>query len=59
MTGIERRQSHRDLLIMDRSAIPELPRYYYDIDCKPDVAMIQVAPMDVHGFLTSDRVHRI
>ncbi|MCI7247739.1 MAG: butyryl-CoA:acetate CoA-transferase [Campylobacter sp.] len=28
----------------------ELPRYYHKVDCKPNVAIMQVAPMDKHGY---------
>lgn len=50
MTGIERKAIAQGFAYYGPIRYSELPRYYYDMDCKPDVAMIQVAPMDVHGF---------
>ena len=50
MTGIERKAINEGFAFYGPIRYSELPRYYRDIDCKPDVVMIQVAPMDVNGY---------
>ena len=57
MSGIERKYINRGFSYYAPIRYSELPRYYYDLDCKndeldcpDDVAMFQVAPMDKHGY---------
>ena len=50
MSGIERKYISRGFAYYAPLRYSELPRYYYDLDCKNDVAMFQVAPMDKHGY---------
>ena len=50
MSGIERKYISRGFAYYAPIRYSELPRYYYDLDCKNDVAMFQVAPMDKHGY---------
>lgn len=50
MSGIERKLINRGCAYYAPIRYSELPRYYRDSDTPDDVAMFQVAPMDVHGF---------
>ncbi len=50
MSGIERKLIARGCAYYAPIRYSELPRYYRDSDCPDDVAMLQVAPMDRHGF---------
>jgi len=50
MSGIERKLISRGCAYYAPIRYSELPRYYRDIDCPDDVVMIQVAPMDNHGY---------
>lgn len=50
MSGIERKLIARGCAYYAPIRYSELPRYYRDSDCPDDVAMLQVAPMDIHGF---------
>lgn len=50
MSGIERKYISRGFAYYAPIRYSELPRYYRDSATPDDVAMIQVAPMDKHGF---------
>lgn len=50
MSGIERRAADKGLAFYSPLRYSELPRYYREHIAPPDVACIQVAPMDKHGF---------
>lgn len=50
MGGLERKYIARGLAYYAPIRYSELPRYYRDSDTKVDVVMIQVAPMDKHGY---------
>lgn len=52
MTGIERKAIAKGFSYYAPIRYSELPRYYYDIDSKPDVAMLQVTPMDSKGYFS-------
>ena len=49
-SGIERKAAERGLAFYAPLRYSELPRYYRENIAPLDVAMIQVAPMDRHGF---------
>ncbi|MCH5332909.1 MAG: butyryl-CoA:acetate CoA-transferase [Agathobacter sp.] len=48
--GFERKLIARGCCYYAPIRYSELPRYYRDLPFKTDVAMLQVAPMDQHGF---------
>lgn len=50
MGGIERKAIAQGFSYYAPIRYSELPRYYRDSQTKPDVAILQVAPMDEHGF---------
>lgn len=50
MGGIERKAIAQGFSFYAPIRYSELPRYYRDSECKPDVAVFQVAPMDEHGY---------
>lgn len=50
MSGIERKHIATGASFYGPIRYSELPRYYRDSTCPPDVAMIQVTPMDQHGY---------
>lgn len=51
MGGIERKAVSQGFCFYAPLRYSELPRYYRDMtDTRPDVAILQVAPMDEHGF---------
>lgn len=50
MGGIERKAAARGLCYYSPLRYSELPRYYREHIAPPDVVMIQVAPMDEHGY---------
>lgn len=50
MGRIERKAAEAGLAFYAPIRYSELPRYYRDSECPPDVAMFQVAPMDKHGY---------
>lgn len=50
MGGLERKLINRGCAYYAPLRYSELPRYYRELDCPSDVVMIQVAPMDQHGF---------
>lgn len=50
MGGYERKLISRGCSFYAPIRYSELPRYVRDLECKDDVAMFQVAPMDKHGF---------
>ncbi len=50
MGGIERKAAARGLCYYAPLRYSELPRYYREHIAPPDVVMIQVAPMDAHGY---------
>ena len=50
MSGIERKAVSRGLAFYSPLRYSELPRYYRENITPPDVTMIQVAPMDKHGY---------
>ncbi len=50
MSGVERRYVQRGFGYYNPIRYSELPGYYRDSDCPPDVAMLVCAPMDEHGF---------
>lgn len=50
MSGIERKAIAQGFAFYAPIRYSELPRYYRDIDSKPDVAVFQVTPMDQHGY---------
>ncbi len=49
-SGIDRREMSSGLVYYAPMRYSELPKYYYEGTCKTDVAMIQVTPMDEHGY---------
>ena len=50
MGGIERKAIAKGFSFYSPIRYSELPRYYRDSQTPPDVAMLQVAPMDEHGY---------
>ena len=50
MSGIERTLIARGCAYYSPIRYSELPRYYRESSCPDDVAMIMVAPMDIHGY---------
>ena len=50
MSGIERKAASKGLAFYAPLRYSELPRYYRENIAPPDVAFIQVAPMDEHGY---------
>ena len=56
MSGIERKAIAQGFCYYAPIRYSELPRYYRDLPCKPDVAVFQVAPMDEHGYFTTGTV---
>lgn len=50
MSGIERKAIAQGFAFYAPIRYSELPRYYKDLECKSDVAVFQVAPMDQHGY---------
>lgn len=50
MSGIERRMINDGIAYYAPLRYSELPRWYRESICPPDVVMIQVAPMDKHGY---------
>jgi butyryl-CoA:acetate CoA-transferase len=50
MGGIERKAIAKGFSFYAPIRYSELPRYYRDSQNPPDVAMMQVAPMDEHGY---------
>ena len=50
MSGIERKAVDKGFAFYIPLRYSELPRHYRDFIETPDVAMIQVAPMDAHGY---------
>lgn len=50
MGGIERKAIAKGFSYYAPIRYSELPRYYRDSQTPPDVAMLQVAPMDEHGY---------
>lgn len=50
MSGIERKAAAQGFSFYAPIRYSELPRYYRDLPTPPDVAVMQVAPMDEHGF---------
>lgn len=52
MGGIERKAIAEGFSFYAPIRYSELPRYYRDLDCPPDVAVFQVAPMDAHGYFS-------
>ena len=49
-SGFERKHIETGACFYEPMRYSELPRYYYDHINPPDVAMIQVGPMDKHGY---------
>ena len=49
-SGFERKHIDTGACFYEPMRYTELPRYYYDHINPPDVAMIQVGPMDKHGY---------
>ncbi|RDU22573.1 butyryl-CoA:acetate CoA-transferase [Anaerosacchariphilus polymeriproducens] len=50
MSGIERKAIEDGFAFYAPIRYSELPRYYRESKCPPDVAMFQVTPMDKHGY---------
>lgn len=50
MGGIERKAITEGFAYYAPIRYSELPRYYRDTQCPPDVAVFQVGPMDNHGY---------
>lgn len=50
MGGIERKAIARGFSFYAPIRYSELPRYYRDLPCPSDVLIIQVTPMDSHGY---------
>ncbi|MDO4173870.1 MAG: butyryl-CoA:acetate CoA-transferase [Eubacteriales bacterium] len=50
MSGIERKMIADGIAYYAPLRYSELPRWYRESICPPDVVMIQVAPMDKHGY---------
>lgn len=50
MSGIERHMINDGIAFYAPLRYSELPRWYRESICPPDVVMIQVAPMDKHGY---------
>ena len=48
--GFERKHIDTGACLYEPMRYSELPRYYYDHINPPDVALIQVGPMDKHGY---------
>ncbi len=49
-SGFERKHIETGACFYEPMRYSELPRYYYDHINPPDVALIQVGPMDKHGY---------
>ena len=49
-SGFERKHIETGACFYEPMRFSELPRYYYDHINPPDVALIQVGPMDKHGY---------
>ena len=52
MGGLERKAVDKGIAFYNPLRYSELPRYYREHIAKPDVAMLQVAPMDQHGYFS-------
>lgn len=50
MTAIDRKAIAQGFAYYSPMRYSELPRYYRELSCPDDVAMIQVGPMDEHGY---------
>ena len=50
MSGIERKAIAKGFSFYAPIRYSEVPRYYRESACPPDVAIFQVAPMDEHGY---------
>ena len=50
MSGIERKAIEKGFAYYSPMRYSELPKYYRESDCPPDVAIFQVTPMDKHGY---------
>ena len=50
MSGIERKMINQGIAYYAPLRYSELPRWYRESICPPDVVMIMVAPMDAHGY---------
>ena len=50
MTGVDRKAINEGFAFYSPMRYSELPKYYYEMADKPDVAMFQVTPMDEHGY---------
>ena len=50
MGSLERKMIDRGLAYYAPLRYSELPKYYQEMACKPDVVMIVCAPMDKHGY---------
>lgn len=50
MSGVERKHIATGASFYAPIRYSELPRYYRDSECPSDVVMMQVAPMDQHGY---------
>lgn len=50
MSGVERKLVNRGIGYYSPLRYSELPRWYREIDCPPRVVMLQVSPMDKHGY---------
>ena len=52
MGGLERKAVDKGIAFYNPLRFSELPRYYRENIAKPDVALLQVAPMDQHGYFS-------
>lgn len=52
MGGIERKAVNKGFSFYAPIRYSELPRYYRELDCPSRVAMMQVSPMDQHGYFS-------
>ena len=52
MGGLERKAVDKGIAFYNPLRYSELPRYYREHIAKPDVALLQVAPMDQHGYFS-------
>lgn len=50
MSGVDRKAAAQGFVFYAPIRYSELPRYYQDSNHPPDVVMMQVAPMDEHGW---------
>lgn len=50
MSGVERKHIATGASFYAPIRYSELPRYYRDSECPSDIVMVQVAPMDQHGY---------